>query len=96
MKTVLLAGLAVVQSAAFFAPPAGMHTSRAAPVVMKGKGTRGMPGKAVRPPPGSGFNKASKKRMQKRELDRDEWTLVGAHFSVNRPRFELLPRLCAS
>lgn len=43
---------------------------------MKGKGTRGMPGKAVRPPPGSGFNKASKKRMQQRDFSRSEWTLV--------------------
>lgn len=43
---------------------------------MKGKGTRGMPGKAVRPPPGSGFNKASKKRMAQRDFARSEWTLV--------------------
>merc|ERR1719247_1272443 len=35
-----------------------------------------MPGKGVRPPPGAGMNKDSKKKMQKRELTRDEWTLV--------------------
>lgn len=43
---------------------------------MKGRGTRGMPGKGVKPPPGSGFNSASKKRMEKRDFERSEWTLV--------------------
>ena len=43
---------------------------------MKGKGTRGMPGKAVKPPSGSGFNKASKQRMQQRDFAKSEWILV--------------------
>lgn len=43
---------------------------------MKGKGTRGMPGKGMKPPEGSGFNKKSKERMQKRDFARSEWTLV--------------------
>jgi len=37
-----------------------------------------MPGKAVRPPAGSGFNSASKKRMQQRDFEKSEWTLVAA------------------
>lgn len=37
-----------------------------------------MPGKGVKPPSGSGFNTASKKRMQKRDFERSEWTLVAA------------------
>lgn len=52
------------------------HSQRASTPLMKGQGTRGMPGKAVRPPPGSGFNKASKKRMQQRDFKNSEWTLV--------------------
>lgn len=47
--------------------------------VMKGKGTRGMPGKGVRPPAaqaGAGFTTASKKRMQQRDFGKSEWTLV--------------------
>jgi len=35
-----------------------------------------MPGKGVRPPSGSGFNDKSKKRMQKRDFERSEWTPV--------------------
>ena len=53
-------------------------SARHTPVAMKGKGTKGMPGKVVPPPAGSGFNAKSKKRMQNRELSRDEWTLVAA------------------
>ena len=50
--------------------------SRAPAPSMKGRGTRGMPGKGVRPPPGSAAQSEMKKRMQKRDFDRDEWTLV--------------------
>jgi nitrite reductase/ring-hydroxylating ferredoxin subunit len=35
-----------------------------------------MPGKGVRPPPGSGFNKDAKRRMVKREYEKTEWTFV--------------------
>ena len=49
---------------------------RAATPLMKGKGTRGMPGKAVQPPAGSGFQKNVKDRMMKRDMNREEWTLV--------------------
>lgn len=45
---------------------------------MKGRGTRGMPGKGVRPPSGSGMQKGVKNRMQKRDFERSEWTLVAA------------------
>ncbi len=45
---------------------------------MKGRGTRGMPGKGVKPPAGSGMQRDMKTRMQKRDFDRDEWTLVAA------------------
>jgi len=54
----------------------GLSTRRSAAITMKGRGTRGMPGKGVRPPQGSGFNKASKSRMARRDFDRDEWQLV--------------------
>jgi hypothetical protein len=56
--------------------PARGSPVRHAPAEMKGKGTRGMPGKGVRPPSGSGFNDKSKKRMQKRDFERSEWTPV--------------------
>jgi len=46
-------------------------------VEMKGKGTRGMPGKgATGPGTGGGFTNKSKKRMQQRDFERSEWTLV--------------------
>lgn len=59
-------------------PAAGRSAvaARTSAPLMKGKGTRGMPGKGVRPPTGSGFNQASKKRMEKRDFERSEWTLV--------------------
>ena len=44
--------------------------------IMKGRGTRGMPGKGVKPPSGSGFQSGMKDRMQKRDFERSEWTLV--------------------
>jgi len=54
------------------------HGSRVqASPIMKGKGTRGMPGKGATPPgTGGGFTKGSKKRMQQRDFQRNEWTLV--------------------
>merc|ERR1719440_2282223 len=46
-------------------------------VEMKGRGSRGMPGKgATGPGTGGGFTKGSKSRMQKRDFERDEWTAV--------------------
>jgi len=81
-RALLLAFAASAPSAAaYFAPSSAsvvVSAPRSQPAVMKGKGTMGMPGKAVKPPAGSGFNKASKKRMQQRELDKNEWTLVAA------------------
>ena len=48
-----------------------------AAVEMKGRGTRGMPGKgATAAGVGGGFTKNSKKRMQQRDFQRSEWTLV--------------------
>merc|ERR1719440_2555910 len=46
-------------------------------VEMKGRGTRGMPGKgATAAGSGGGFTKGSKKRMQQRDFERSEWCLV--------------------
>lgn len=41
---------------------------------MKGKGSRGMPGKAVRP--AAGMQTSVKSRLQKKDFQRSEWTLV--------------------
>ena len=50
---------------------------RAISPIMKGRGTRGMPGKgATATGSGGGFTKGSKKRMQQRDFQRSEWTLV--------------------
>ena len=67
----LLLAVLAAQTAAYYAPSAAAAANRCRPAVMKGRGTRGMPGKGVRPPAGSGFNKKSKQRMQSRELSRD-------------------------
>lgn len=77
-RALLIAVAFATPSAAYLAPGSAcsVPSSRSRPAVMKGKGSRGMPGKAVRPPAGSGMNKASKRRMQDRELEKDEWTLV--------------------
>tara|TARA_B110001452_G_C15210667_1_gene419936 strand:- start:1001 stop:1687 length:687 start_codon:yes stop_codon:yes gene_type:complete len=51
--------------------------SRAATPLMKGKGSRGMPGKNSKP--GQGFQgNLVKERMMKRDANREEWTLVAA------------------
>lgn len=50
---------------------------RTATPLMKGKGSRGMPGKAVRPP-ATGMQKNVKSRLEKRDFMRDEWTLVAS------------------
>ena len=78
MRTVCVALALVVASSAGFelAVSKAGTPSRAMSPVMKGKGTRGMPGKAVRPPAVSGMQKNVKNRMQKRDFDRSEWTLV--------------------
>lgn len=74
----LLVGQAASFSVAGRPSPFLGSPQRTATVEMKGKGTRGMPGKAVRPPSGSGFNEKSKSRMQKRDFEKDEWTFVAA------------------
>ena len=63
-----------VASASAIAPPNSARSiippATPAPS-MKGRGTRGMPGKGVRPPPGSAAQSEKKKRMQpERDFDR--------------------------
>merc|ERR1719502_1635931 len=65
----------------FQSPLSGVGVSHGSRIqaspVMKGRGTRGMPGKgATAAGTGGGFTKASKKRMQQRDFQRSEWTLV--------------------
>ena len=57
--------------------PTASTAARASSLVMKGKGSRGMPGKgATAPGTGGGFTKNSKQKMQQRDFQRSEWTLV--------------------
>lgn len=61
--------------------PAWVHAPsalRVATPVMKGKGSRGMPGKLANPlgTPTGGMQKNSKSKMQQRDFSKDEWQLV--------------------
>merc|ERR1719502_241982 len=65
----------------FQSPLSGVGVSHGSRIqaspVMKGRGTRGMPGKgATAAGTGGGFTKGSKKRMAQRDFQRSEWTLV--------------------
>ena len=53
-------------------------SSRASSPMMKGRGSRGMPGKGATATgaQGGGFTKNSKKKMQQKDFQKDEWTLV--------------------
>ena len=76
MLRVTLLFMTLVTAHTYFAHSAIATAPRCRAPIMKGRGTRGMPGKGVKPPSGSGFNAASKKRMQKRDFERNEWTFV--------------------
>lgn len=77
LSVTLILSTLLCESASFhLAGHRAVVAPRHAAAEMKGRGTRGMPGKGVKPPPGSGFNQQSKKRMQRRDFERDEWTLV--------------------
>merc|ERR1719231_396389 len=78
---VRLACLVVSAASALHLPAAAVRPTHARAVspMMKGKGTRGMPGKgATAPGVGAGMRKGSKQKMQKKDFERDEWTLVAA------------------
>merc|ERR1719231_897173 len=75
--------LAIVPSVASFAAGCApvcttpLSAARCASGVMKGRGTRGMPGKgATSAGSGGGFTKDSKKRLAQRDFQRSECTLV--------------------
>lgn len=58
---------------------ASSTSPRAASPLMKGRGTRGMPGKDQKQKQrgsASGFTSAMKKRLDRRDFERSEWTLV--------------------
>lgn len=78
LRSFLLLALSA-QTLAYYAPGA-FAASRCRPAVMKGQGTRGMPGKGAtaRGSQAGGFTKNSKKRIQQKEMSREEWTLVAA------------------
>merc|ERR1719247_333834 len=79
MRSSLVFAVLLALAAGYNLPAMRPQVRARAALVMKGKGTRGMPGKGVRPPAkGLGKGNSVKDRMMKNDRDRSEWTLVAS------------------